>query len=417
MSDELENKKPEQEVLEGQETVVEAAETEGAAAEGTHEEKVEEPEQEQKEEETEEVKEQEPKEDEPKAAEPEVEEPAKPQEEVEETIERPEENEEEKSTEGEENVEEPKGDEPTKEPERTEDIELVKKELAEKEAELAEEKAIKAYEDDVREANRQLDEFLQGLGNAMVQEFAKYGIDPDTNLDELKKKDPAKAQVAENIIRQAQNAKATAMANVQNNLNDRLTDVIFDKASRLFDKFQMTTEEATIAAETFINILEEAGIKDMGADLAAKVELAVARAKMIAPKVETVVEQVEEIVEDVKDAVKDVKDEVADKKEKAEEKEDKAVESEKNKEAENKPKEEEVQQQESVIEKPDLEEFKEGAVVSNQEANGAVTVDNVMQKMAELPFKERTAFYKEHFDLIQQAAKNETIKRAGKNKV
>ena len=104
------------------------------------------------------------------------------------------------------NLETPVVEEPTTE---EPDIEEIKNQLAEREAELAEEKAVKAYEDDVREANSQLDTFLNNLGNAMVQEFKRYGIDPNSNLDELREKDPAKANVAERIIKQAQEVKAS----------------------------------------------------------------------------------------------------------------------------------------------------------------------------------------------------------------
>lgn len=292
------------------------------------------------------------------------------------------------------------------EEEVVEDVEKIKHDLAEKEAELAEEKAIKAYEDDVREANSQLDSFLHNLGNAMVQEFAKYGIDPNVSLEDLRKQDPAKAQVAENIINQAQAVKAQAMNNVQNNLDARLRDVVFEKASRLFDKFEMTAEQGMVAAETFVNIMEQSGIRDMGDDLIAKVELAVARAKMLKPKVEAVIDDAKEVAQEAIEAVKDIIEEKADKEEAPEEKD--KVET----EASEAPKE-----PESVIETPTLDEFTESAVVSSQAAGEAINEDNVMQKMAELPFRERTAFYKEHRELIEKAARKETIKRAGNNKV
>lgn len=275
---------------------------------------------------------------------------------------------------------------------QVENVEDVKKQLAEKEAELEEEKAIKAYESDVREANRQLDDFLVNLGNAMAQEFAKYGIDVNTNLDELKKSDPAKAQVAENIIRQAQAVKEQAMRNVNNNLNDRLTDVVFNKAARLFDKFELTQEQSMLAAETFVNILEQTGVKDIGEDLVAKVELAAARAKMLKPKAEKVIEEVKEIVEETKDAVKEVIEEKQTPDEvKAEVKE------------EEKEEQEETPVVESIVEAPTLDEFKEGAVTSNQAAGDSVTVDNVLDKMASLPFKDRVRFYADHKELAEEA--------------
>lgn len=286
-----------------------------------------------------------------------------------------------------------------------ENVEDIKKQLAEKEAELAEERAIQSYEHDVREANQQLDSFLANLSNAMVQEFAKYGIDTNTNLDELKKQDPAKAQVAENIIKQAQAVKAQAMANVQNNLNDRLTDVVFTKASRIFDKYELTNEQGQVAAETFINILTQSGIRDMGDDLIAKVELAVARAKLLKPKVEKVVDDAKEVVKETVEAVKDVIEAKAPEKEEKEKKEE--VKEEEIKKEEPEKVEEKEDAPASVVETPTLDEFKEGAVTSNQAAGDAVTVDNVLAKMASLPFKDRVRFYAEHKELAEQAmAKN-----------
>lgn len=280
---------------------------------------------------------------------------------------------------------------------RDEELEKAKAELAEKEAELQEEKAIKSYEDDVREANKQYDEFLTNLGNAMLQEFAKYGIDANTNLDELRKSDPAKAQVAENIIRQAQQAKDMATRNVQNNLNDRLTDVVFTKASRLFDKYELTHEQGEVAAETFVNILSQSGIRDMGDDLIAKVELAVARAKLLKPKVEKVIDDAKEVVKEAKEAVKDVIEA------KAPEKEIKEVKEETAKKEEIKEEQEATPKVESVVEAPSIDEFKESAVISNQAAGDAITEDNVLEQMAKLPFKERTAFYAQHRALCERA--------------
>lgn len=286
--------------------------------------------------------------------------------------------------------------EETVEAPHNEELEKAKAELAEKEAELQEEKAIKSYEDDVREANRQYDEFLTNLGNAMLQEFAKYGIDANTNLEELRKSDPAKAQVAENIIRQAQQAKDMAAKNVQNNLNDRLTDVVFTKASRLFDKYELTHEQGEVAAETFVNILSQSGIRDMGDDLIAKVELAVARAKLLKPKVEKVIDDAKDVVKEAKEAVKDVIEAKASSEAEVPN-ETKASEKEEVKE------EKEAPKVESVVEAPSIDEFKESAVISNQAAGDAITEDNVLEQMAKLPFKERTAFYAQHRALCEKA--------------
>lgn len=284
-------------------------------------------------------------------------------------------------------------------PARDEELERAKAELAEKEAELAEEKAIKSYEDDVREANRQYDEFLTNLGNAMLQELNKYGIDANTSIEELRKTDPAKAQVAENIVRQAQQAKELAQRNVQNNLNDRLTDVVFGKASRLFDKYELTNEQGEVAAETFVNIMAQSGIRDMGDDLIAKVELAVARAKLLKPKVEKVIDDAKAVVKEAGEAVVDVINAKAPKKAETPEKTEEAP-----KEA---PKEEEKKEEtpkvESVIETPSIEEFKESAVTSTQQTGSPINEDNVLDEMAKLSYKDRVSFYAKNKTLVDKA--------------
>lgn len=280
-------------------------------------------------------------------------------------------------------------------PVKDEELKKAKAELAEKEAELQEEKAIKSYEDDVREANRQYDEFLTNLGNAMFQEFAKYGIDANTNLEELRKNDPAKAQVAENIIRQAQQVKDMASRNVQNNLNDRLTDVVFTKASRLFDKYELTHEQGEVAAETFVNILSQSGIRDMGDDLIAKVELAVARAKLLKPKVEKVIDDAKEVVKEAKEAVVDVINAKAPEEAKEEKEAPKAEEEE--------AKTEEAPKVESIVEAPSIEEFKESAVTSAQQTGSPLNEDNVLDEMAKLSYKDRVTFYAKNKAMVDKA--------------
>lgn len=278
-------------------------------------------------------------------------------------------------------------------PARDEELEKAKAELAEKEAELAEEKAIKSYEDDVREANRQYDEFLTNLGNAMLQELNKYGIDANTSIEELRKTDPAKAQVAENIVRQAQQAKELAQRNVQNNLNDRLTDVVFGKASRLFDKYELTNEQGEVAAETFVNIMAQSGIRDMGDDLIAKVELAVARAKLLKPKVEKVIDDAKAVVKEAGEAVVDVINAKAEEPSKEEE----------TPTEEKKEEQQEAPKVESIVEAPSIEEFKESAVTSTQQTGSPINEDNVLDEMAKLSYKDRVTFYAKNKALVDRA--------------
>ena len=155
----------------------------------------------------------------------------------------------------------------------------------------------------------------------------------------------------------------------------------------------MTEEQANIAAATFINIMNQVGINDLGEDLAAKVKLSVAQAKMDSPDVVEAAPTQEEKVE-IEEAKKEehvqkseeVKEEVPPAEEVAEE----AL-----------PAEEVPHVEEK---KPDISEFMEG-IEGNAAKASDVNTDNVLAKLNALPFKERTKFYKENMDLINEAMK------------
>ena len=152
----------------------------------------------------------------------------------------------------------------------------------------------------------------------------------------------------------------------------------------MFKKYTLSSDQKAIAADTFIKIMYTTGIDDLDEDLAAKVKLSVAQAKMDSPDVVEVTQVKEEVkVEDVQN--EEVKEEQAPA---VEEKE--AV-------------EEEVEKAEE--QKPDLSEFMEGIEGSAAKASD-VNADNVLAKLNALPFKERTKFYKENMDLINEAMKN-----------
>ena len=282
-----------------------------------------------------------------------------------------------------------------------EEVEKLRSELAEKEAIIKEAEDIKSFERDEAEAQAQYKDFLEKLGTGLAAEFKRYGIDPSKTIEDLEKEDPTKAQVARGLIQQAQNIKQQAQTNLAANLNTRFNQVVFNKASRLFDAFKMTNEEMDVAAETFINIMTETGIRDLDDDLKAKVELAVARAKMIAPKVK-------EVVEDVKEAIVDVAEAKAEDKVKAE---PPVVE-------ENKTQEEEQQQEakepETVEETATLDDFKEG-VIGKPSASSSINLDNVQQRLAEIKDpRERVKFYVENFALLEEAGKKSIAKEIKK---
>ena len=305
---------------------------------------------------------------------------------------------------------EPPAEEETQEaveaPVQSEDeVEKLKSELAEKEAIIEEANDVKAFENDEAEAQAQYKDFLEKLGGTLAAEFRRYGIDPSKTIEELEKEDPTKAQVARNLIQQAQNVKQQAQTNLANNLNERFKQLVFKKASRLFDAFKMDEKEMDVAAETFVSILTEAGIKDLDEDLKAKVELAVARARMIAPKVKDAGKQVKEIVDDVNKAIVDVAHETA-KSNKEEEEEEKG-----NEEPAKEEKAEEQQEPPKPIEeKATIEDFKEG-VNGKPSAVSSINADNVQQKLAEIKDpRERVKFYLDNFALLEEAGKKSLAK-------
>ena len=59
------------------------------------------------------------------------------------------------------------------------------------------------------------------------------------------------------------------------------------------------------------------------------------------------------------------------------------------------------EKQEPVV---DTSEFEEGVGGAPQPASG-LSVDNVLEKMASLPYKEQTRFYKENMALVEEALK------------
>lgn len=303
------------------------------------------------------------------------------------------ENEPDESEKTEEAPTEPPTDEGEKEQSVNEALEKAKAELEElKEAE-ATRKIVEKINQTAIEVENEVARFDNSLSKALEDTFKQYDIDLNTTLDELKEKDPAKHAIAMELIGHAENIRAQKIAEMQAPLIQAQKDYVFREASKVMCTYEMTEEQAQEAANTFVNIMNNVGIADVGEDLKAKVELAVARAKMIIPKVENVVKEVKEIVEDTKEAVKDV---IA---EKAPE-EEKSV---------KEPVQEVVEETptEAPTEAPtaNLEAFKEGAaegdaIVNNREG---ITVDNVLGTLSSLPFKARTEFYKKYADLIREA--------------
>lgn len=270
-------------------------------------------------------------------------------------------------------------EEPADEPSEREK-ELIAQVETYKEAEQLRELAIMKHQ-----AETQLDDTTNQVHDALIKTIKKYEIPEDKTLNELRAESPEKAAILEGLLVKAQEVIQDTSAQLSAQVEERAQDILFNKAGKMFEAYKMTEEQADIAAATFINIMNQVGINDLGEDLAAKVKLSVAQAKMDYPDVVEVTpaQEEEKVIETKEEPVQkseEVKDEVP-------------------------PAEEAAEEALSTEEKkPDISEFMEG-IEGNASKASDVNTDNVLAKLNALPFKERTKFYKENMDLINEAMK------------
>lgn len=286
------------------------------------------------------------------------------------------------------------------------DIDAIKRELEDLKAEKQEAIEVDALNRESAKVAREYDEFCSTIGNALENRFKELNIPLDKTIEDLKKEDATKAVVAEGLIREANDLIERGKRDANNFLMNKTRDLVFKKADRLLKRFDITDEEAEVVADTFLEIMNQSGIRDLGDDLLAKLELAVARAKMVCGTVSKTAKKVSEKAEQVKEVIEKVKEVISDKKDiKPEEKapEKKEVEKEKIEDVQEPDKEGEVITPEVTEEKPDLSEFEEGMGNQSGPVTERITVDNVLEKMLALPFKQQPAFYKEHYALLEEA--------------
>lgn len=270
-------------------------------------------------------------------------------------------------------------EEPAEEPSEREK-ELIAQVETYKEAEQLRELAIMKHQ-----AETQLDDTTNQVHDALIKTIKKYEIPEDKTLNELRAESPEKAAILEGLLTKAQEVIQDTSAQLSAQVEERAQDILFNKAGKMFEAYKMTEEQADIAAATFIDIMNQVGINDLGEDLAAKVKLSVAQAKMDYPDVVEVTpaQEEEKVIETKEEPVQkseEVKDEVP-------------------------PAEEVAEEALSTEEKkPDISEFMEG-IEGNASKASDVNTDNVLAKLNALPFKERTKFYKENMDLINEAMK------------
>lgn len=300
-----------------------------------------------------------------------------------------------------------------------EDIEAIKKELAELKAEKEEAAKVKELVEVAQHVEAEYDRVVKGVNEALRETLEQYQIPTDKTIQELAKEDPAKAELARALIAQAKQALDFNTQQLSQTYKAKEQDVIFTKAERLFNKYEMSNEQAQVAADTFISILQASGLQDLDNDLAAKVELSVAQARFKVPvkaaKEARVVEPEsrEEIplVESL-----NVEREPSPAPEKADEKESKVDVSDSVKELAKGDSESFKIERRVGVETPqkkvDLSGYKEGIEGSGKAAVKEIDTSNVLHKLAALPYKERQAFLKQNFALINKAMREINIKNS-----
>lgn len=257
--------------------------------------------------------------------------------------------------------------------------------IAEFEEQRAEAESLQRLDDVDKAIAQHIKETEQAVIKSMEDMAKKYGIPTDISMEELEKQDPTKAAIAKEIAQNAQRVMAQKQQEMEQAREMEAAKLVFGKAEKLFDKHKLTQEQAEVAADTFIAIVKETGVQDLGEDLKNKVELAVAKALMQVPVVMEVHDKIEEIKKEEKEPATDT-----------------TV-------LENTSPEIVVEPEPKVevkdeVPPPDLSEFMEDATSSSPVENpDAVTADNVLQKLASLPFRERTRFLAEHMDVYNEA--------------
>ena len=305
--------------------------------------------------------------------------------------------EEEQKEKREEEVEEDDEDLPT-----VEDFERVQAELEEIKIAEADRQVMQQLRDKDAAREQQLRAIEGQLADRLELELNRYGIDLNKSLAELQKEDAAKFQIAQGLINQSRVQAEQARAFMEEQKAADAREAIFNKAGMLMAKYDLEEDEANSVAETFLDIIDAAGVRDLGEDLKNKVELAVAKVRFVGGKLKKAVKETKEAVEAVHDVVEAVKEVVP----------------EPSPSPQTEPPVEEKVEQPQVTDVPVVtEDIKKEALAEAMgdavpEANKNVptegdgaTVENVLEKLLATPFRDRVEFYKKHEALINEARK------------
>lgn len=252
-----------------------------------------------------------------------------------------------------------------------------------------EENALREISKAQSDAQSEMQEFQTKVTQILEQGLKHYGIDPEKSIEDIAKEDPAKADIARELLNSAHQHIQAKQQELIQRVGQMEQNVVFNRAEREIKKFKLTAEQEIEAAKMFVKIINATGVADISEDLKEKVRLAVASAKMSVP--------VEEIIK--KEEVPDTSDTNISEtpSEKIEEKT-----------------EEKVEEKSDVTPNVDIDDYKESptdtakiTVSSTPEINET----NVIAKMAAMPYKDRVAFMIEHQDIVDAAMRKESARR------
>ena len=259
-----------------------------------------------------------------------------------------------------------------------------------------EENALREISKAQSDAQSEMQEFQTRVTQILEQGLKHYGIDPEKSIEDIAKEDPAKADIARELLNSAQQHIQAKQQELIQRVGQMEQNVVFNRAEREIKKFKLTAEQEIEAAKMFVKIINATGVADISEDLKEKVRLAVASAKMSVP--------VEEIIK--KEEVPDTSDTIA-------QGADTSVLETPSEKIEEKV-EDKVEEKSDVTPKVDIDDYKESptdtakiTVSSTPEINET----NVIAKMAAMPYKDRVAFMIEHQDIVDAAMRKESARR------
>ena len=286
----------------------------------------------------------------------------------------------------EEKKEEKAADEDSEDNQTPEDMQA---ELEELRYSRDEENALREIGKAQSDAQSEMQEFQTKVTQILEQGLKHYGIDPEKSIEDIAKEDPAKADIARELLNSAQQHIQAKQQELIQRVGQMEQNVVFNRAEREIKKFKLTAEQEIEAAKMFVKIINATGVADISEDLKEKVRLAVASAKMSVP--------VEEIIK--KEEVPDTSDTKV--LEQPSEKIEGKV-------------EDKVEAKPDVTPKVDIDDYKESPTATAKitvSSTPEINETNVIAKMAAMPYKDRVAFMIEHQDIVDAAMRKESARR------